>query len=105
VGPETAILPAHWQDRVHRVQNANTNDRVAYCLDVVDLFLSKAVAGRAKDREFCMALLEYGHVKAAHALELVATMPVDGSGQRRLRASIHRWVKALRAAGHEISDG
>jgi hypothetical protein len=28
VGPETAALPAGWMDRVHRVQNAATNDRV-----------------------------------------------------------------------------
>lgn len=35
VGPETAILPRDWMHRVHRVQNANTNDRVGYCLDVL----------------------------------------------------------------------
>ena len=46
VGPDTAILPAGWESRVHRVQNSNTNDRVGYCLDVLDLFLSKAAAGR-----------------------------------------------------------
>lgn len=62
VGLETAILPADWQRRVHRVQNANTNHRVGYCLDLVDLFLSKAAAGRDKDREFCMAMLEHGYV-------------------------------------------
>ena len=28
VGPDTAILPAGWLQRVHRVQNVNTNDRV-----------------------------------------------------------------------------
>lgn len=29
VGPDTAILPRDWMTRVRRVQNANTNDRVA----------------------------------------------------------------------------
>ena len=48
VGPQTAILPREWQTRVCRVQNANTNDRVGYCLDLVDLFLSKAAAGVRK---------------------------------------------------------
>lgn len=48
VGPETAILPADWLSRVHRVQNENTNGRVGYCLDLVDLFLSKAAAGRRR---------------------------------------------------------
>ncbi len=59
VGPDTAILPKDWMTRVHRVQNNNTNGRAGYCLDVLDLFLAKAAAGRDKDREFCMALLEY----------------------------------------------
>lgn len=35
VGPETAVLPAGWLNRVHRVQNAATNERVGYCLDLV----------------------------------------------------------------------
>ncbi len=62
VGPETATLPSGWIDRVHRLQNANTNDRVGYCLDVADLFMSKAAAGRDKDREFCAALIKYKQV-------------------------------------------
>ena len=95
VGPETAILPADWQHRVHRLQNANTNDRVGYCLDVADLFLSKAVAGREKDREFCMALLEHNYVTLAHVLELVQTMPVGANEQRRLRATVQRWAKVV----------
>lgn len=56
VGPETASLPSDWMQRVHRIQNSNTQDRVGYCLDLVDLLLSKAAAGRQKDRDFCMAL-------------------------------------------------
>ena len=51
VGPETACLPAGWMQRVHRIQNRNTQDRIGYCLDVLDLFLAKVVAAREKDRE------------------------------------------------------
>ncbi len=102
VGPETAILPAGWLDRVHRVQNAATNDRVGYCLDVADLFMSKAAAARDKDREFCMALLEYGYVTPTQVLALVASMPLDEQRLRTLRATIRRWAKALRDAGHDI---
>ena len=104
VGPETAILPADWLSRVVRVQNENTNGRVGYCLDVVDLFLSKAAAGRQKDRAFCMALLEHSYVKLAQVLELLPTMPVDGEARRRLKAAILRWVKRLRDAGHDVGD-
>lgn len=95
VGPETAILPAGWQDRLHRVQNGNTNDRVGYCLDVLDLFLSKAQAGREKDRVFCVALMEHGYVPSHEALKLVASMPIPDDEQRRLRARIQRWAKSL----------
>lgn len=104
VGPDTAILPSDWMRRVHRIQNRNTNDRVAYCLDVLDLFLSKAAAGRDKDREFCLALLAHRHVTPAQALMLVPNMPLDAGRQRSLRATIRRWAKALRDAGHDIAD-
>lgn len=105
VGPATAILPANWMERVHRVQNANTNDRIGYCLDVLDLFLAKAVAAREKDREFCMALLAYGYVVPAQALALVPTVPLDDAALRALRARIRRWVNAVRDAGHELPEG
>ena len=104
VGPETATLPKDWMQRVHRVQNSNTNGRVGYCLDVLDLFLAKAVARREKDREFCMALFEYGYVTLARALEMVPTMPLDDKEQRTLRATIRRWAKALRDAGHDVAN-
>ena len=81
--------------RVHRVQNAATHLRVGYCLDIVDLFLSKAVAARDKDREFCMALLERRYVTPDQALDLVASMPLDDARQRKLRATIRRWSRAI----------
>jgi hypothetical protein len=98
VGPETATLPKDWMQRVHRVQSSNTNGRVGYCLGVLDLFLAKAAAGREKDREFCMALFEYGYVTLAQALKMVPTMPFDDKEQRTLRARIRRWAKAVRHA-------
>ena len=102
VGPETATLPADWMQRVHRVQNANTNGRAGFCLDVSDLFLAKAFAGRDKDREFCMALFQYGYLRPAQVLALVPTMPIDAKAQSSLRATIRRWAKAVRAAGHPV---
>ena len=81
--------------RVHRVQNDNTRNRVGYCLDVLDLFLAKAAAGREKDRVFCMALLEYRYLTLAQVLDLVPTLPIDDKARRRLRATIRRWAKAL----------
>ena len=99
VGPETATLPDDWMDRVHRVQNGNTSGRVGYCLDLVDLFLSKAVAGREKDREFCMALMERRYIVPDQALELVPRMPIDDKARRSLRATIRRWAKTVHEVG------
>lgn len=96
VGPDTAILPRDWKDRLNRVQSRNTGDRVGFCLDLCDLFLAKAAAGREKDREFCIALLEYRYVALDQVLELVPTMPLDGERQRRLRATIRRWANSTK---------
>ncbi len=97
VGPETAVLPDGWMNRVHRIQNPNTNGRVGYCLDVVDLFLSKAVAARDKDRGFCKALLEHGYLEPQNAIALVPRMPLDEDERARLRSRIQRWVKAVQS--------
>ena len=39
-----------------------TNGVVAWCLDLHDLWLAKAIAGRPKDHEFCRALANNGLV-------------------------------------------
>jgi len=92
VGPETATLPDGWMDRVHRIQNANTDLRVGLCLSVVDLFMSKAWAGRHKDREFCIGLLRHAFVKLEDALAMVHRMPLDESQHRTLTRRIKRWA-------------
>ena len=80
--------------RVHRIQNRNTQDRIGYCLDVVDLFLAKAVAAREKDRVFCIALLQYGYVNLEAALALVGDMPLDAKARQVLRGTIRRWARS-----------
>ena len=105
VGPETALLPEGWIDRVHRVQSAATNQRVGYCLDLPDLFMSKAAAGRDKDREFCIAMFAHRYVKPEQVLDLVAAMPLDDATQSRLRATIRRWAKAVEPKGDDQPDG
>ncbi|HNU10242.1 MAG TPA: hypothetical protein PKJ45_02625 [Rubrivivax sp.] len=99
VGPKTAVLPLGWMTRVHRVQNMATGGRVGYCLDPLDLFLSKAVAGREKDRIFCKAMLQHRYVTAKDLLALVGTMPIDEAAQRRLKATIRRWSESVQTEG------
>ena len=62
VSETTAVLPEGWRDRLVRYESPMTNGVVAWCLDLHDLWLSKAVAGRPKDYEFCRALANNGLV-------------------------------------------
>ena len=95
VGPETALLPEGWQTRLWKIQNGNTDSRIGWCLDVLDLFLSKAAAAREKDQVFCRALLRHGHVHLQQALDLVPAMPLMEDERKRLVARIRRWGKNL----------
>lgn len=97
VGPDTAVLPTDWMERAHKIQNDNTDLRVGWCLDPVDLFLAKTVANRpgGQDRDFCCAMLEHGFVSRSQALGLVADMPLDPGEQKALRATINRWANEL----------
>jgi len=58
----TAILPEGWEGRLVRFETPATNGVVAWCLEVHDLWISKAIAGRPKDIEFCAALARRGIV-------------------------------------------
>ncbi len=57
VGPETAVLPSGWEDRVVPVHSEFTGGATGHCLEVHDLAISKLVAGREKDVAFVTALL------------------------------------------------
>ncbi len=58
----TAILPRGWRDRLVRFETPGTNGVVAWCLEPHDLWMSKAIAGRPKDLEFCRAIRHAGYV-------------------------------------------
>ncbi len=96
VDSTTAVLPEGWKDRLHRVQNAGTGGYLGYCLDVIDLFMSKLAAHREKDREFNMALLRLGYVRTEAALGMVGSMPVDAERKQELRRRIRRMVRMLK---------
>lgn len=59
---ESAILPRGWRERLIPYSTPATGGVVAWCLEIHDLWVSKAIAGRSKDREFCRALLDAAHV-------------------------------------------
>lgn len=88
IGPETAILPAGWQQRLIRFSNENTGGATALCLDVHDLALSKYAAGREKDNEFNRELVRHGIVSKRKLMRLVPSMPVDDGRKRVIRDRI-----------------
>ncbi len=104
VGPETAVLPQGWEGRLHKVQTPATDLKVGYCLDVLDIFLSKACANREKDREFNMALVQHSYVVPERAIDMVALMPIDDKGKRDLRARIRRWTRMVKDRGIKVPD-
>lgn len=63
VTPKTALLPSGWRDRLVAFRTEQTNGVTAYCLEPHDLWVSKALAGRAKDMEYCKALIKRKIVK------------------------------------------
>jgi len=67
VGPETAELPDGWRERAVPIRNANTRGATGLCLEVHDLLVAKAIAGREKD-------VRYLRDAAAHALADCATV-------------------------------
>ncbi len=58
VTPQTAVLPDGWRKRLVRFCTPATSGVTAMCLEPHDLWISKAIAGRPKDREFCQALVD-----------------------------------------------
>jgi hypothetical protein len=65
VSESTAVLPEGWRDRLVAFETPATNGVVAWCLEVHDLWISKAIANREKDVAFCAALLSAGLVNTS----------------------------------------
>lgn len=64
VTPKTAVLSTGWKRRLVPFRSPATNGVTALCLEPHDLWISKAIAGRPKDKKFCMALIKLKLVKA-----------------------------------------
>jgi hypothetical protein len=73
------------------VQNQNTDQKVAYCLEPHDLAVSKLVAGREKDGPFVAAMLRHGIISGATLRQRLAALEVEPGTRERL----DRWL-----AGH-----
>lgn len=65
VGPETAVGPKGWRDRLIPVEippRVGSNRRpVAYCMEMHDLILAKCVAGRDRDWRYAREAVKTPH--------------------------------------------
>lgn len=86
VGPETAILPLGWQDRLVRIQNPNTDLKIGLCLEPHDLAASKLAAGRDKDWVFVAEMLASRVVERPTLLQRIAQLPLPSDRINRLAA-------------------
>ncbi len=85
----TARLPVGWQARLVPFDTPGTRGVTAWCLELHDLWVSKAVAGREKDREFCRALMRRGAVMADVLESRLETVP---SLDARVRSMVRAWI-------------
>lgn len=90
VGEETAFLPAGWKDRLVVVQNQNTRGARGWCLEVHDLLVAKAIAGRDKDFDFLGEAARHQMASPETLLHRLATVDAPPEVLRNARAAIER---------------
>ena len=87
----TAVLPEGWRDRLVRFESPATRGVTAWCLEPHDLWISKMVAGRPKDLEFCQALLERGMVEPKELTRRLQRLDVGEPVRARISEKIRAW--------------
>jgi hypothetical protein len=88
VGPETAVAPAGWEDRLVRVEIplrvGQEDGVVALCLEPHDLVLAKCAAGRNRDWEFARDAIAAELVQVDELLSRVPDLPCPPPDQVHL---------------------
>ena len=79
VGPETAILPERWKERLVAVSNENTGGITGLCLHPADLAISKLLAGREQDFLFVEILLKQALVTEQEIRDLLPELSTDNA--------------------------
>jgi hypothetical protein len=88
VGPNTAVLPNGWEDRLIRIKNKNTNGVTGLCLEVHDLAISKLVAGRTKDVEFVRELARQEMIASKTLIQRLKETDISKAERSRLKKRI-----------------
>ena len=90
VGPETAVLPRGWQQRLVPVRGEGTRGATGLCLEAHDLMLSKYAAGREKDRLFTRAAAKHGLVRREVLTARLEALPGSSAQREIIAAAIAR---------------
>lgn len=90
VAEETARLPAGWKERLVVIQNPNTRGARGWCLEIHDLLVSKAIAGREKDVAFLGEAAAHGLADSAVLLRRLAAVEAAPEAIDRARGVILR---------------
>ena len=100
VGQHTARLPLGWRDRLIPVCNENTDGITGWCLDRYDLCVSKLLAGRPKDIQFCRALIAAAVVEPTTLLERLAQCDPTTEDQER----VQKFVRGASRRANELDN-
>ena len=84
----TAVLPRGWDARLVPINNARTRGVTGWCLEVHDLIIAKAVAGREKDVEFIREAMGAELVDRTVLLHRLAATELDDRQRASIRARI-----------------
>lgn len=90
VGEKTAFLPQGWKDRLVLIQNENTRGARGLCLEVHDLLVAKAIAGREKDLTFLSEAARHRMANVEFLLQRLDTVKADPEILRHARARLER---------------
>ena len=82
------------------LRNENTRGATGYCLEVHDLVVAKAVAGREKDRAFVREVIRHRLVQLATLLDRLERTPIDRERQSALSDRLRADFAELQGSGN-----
>ena len=100
VGPETAVAPTGWIERLAKVaipsRVGQREEVTALCMETHDLVLAKCAAGRDRDWEFAREALEARLVQVDTLLARVDDLPTGKDDREHVRQMLEGIVSQLR---------
>ena len=84
----TAVLPKGWKERLVKIQNQNTNLKVGWCLDPLDLACSKLIASREKDIHFIKEMLKHDLINQAEFKKRLENMDLEASKIKQMQEKV-----------------